>query len=230
MGIFFRSYIESDFFGKLIFLFLFILSVTCWTVLIRKFRTLKSAHALGREMRDQIRETQLQHLLFQSDPSLKKSPFSRILSAIASKTTQIINKNHHFNDQNNPFLSKRDIEMIDEYCSMTIYQEIKILSKDLFILSTIVSLAPFVGILGTVWGILLCLGELQKGGVGSHSIILAGLSTALATTVLGLVIAIPALIAYNYFKNALTHITTDMEEFSQIVLSEIELQYTAAEV
>ena len=230
MGIFLRSYSDSDFFGKLIFVMLFILSVTSWTVLIRKFRILKTVRSLGKQTQEKMHQTNLKSLLFNSESMFTENPFSRVLAAISSKASQIINKNHHFREGKEAFLSKRDMEVIEEYSSIIIYKEIRSLGNDLFILSTIVTLAPFVGILGTVWGILISLAELQRGGGGSNSLIFVGLSTALATTVLGLVIAIPALIAYNYFKNSLTLISTEMDGFSHGVLSELELQYSRVEV
>jgi biopolymer transport protein TolQ len=227
MNIFYQSYSDSDFFGKLIFLGLFILSVLSWTVLIRKLLVLKVVKLKGKDILAKIHETNLKSLLFANDPLSLDNPFSKVLHAIATKTSQILNKNHHFEGGNNVFLSKGDIEAIDDFSSITIYKEIKSLANDLFILSTAVTLAPFLGILGTVWGILICLGELQKGGSGSNTIVLEGLSTALATTVLGLVIAIPALIAYNYLKNSLSNISAEMEGFSSHVISELELQYKA---
>lgn len=230
MSIFFKSYADSDLFGKLIFVLLFLLSVASWTVLLRKIKLIKEVRARGKDNLSKIEEKTLTNLLFQNEEGDQSNPFSRILSAISSKTSQIINKNHHFTEQKQTFLSQRDMQVIDEFSAMTIFQEVKNLSHDLFILSTVVSLAPFLGILGTVWGILISLGELQKGGAGSNAIVLGGLSTALATTVLGLVIAIPALIAYNYLKNAITHIGSDMEGFSHNVLSQLELQYREVKV
>ena len=115
-----------------------------------------------REALSKSQTTSLKYLLFENKSPLPNSPFSKILGAISSKTSLILNKNRHFNDNKNVFLSPQDMKAIDEYSSMTIYQEIKNLGSDLFILSTVVSLAPFLGILGTVWGILISLGELQK--------------------------------------------------------------------
>jgi biopolymer transport protein TolQ len=106
-----------------------------------------------------------------------------------------------------------------------------VLEKDLFILSTSVTLAPFLGLLGTVWGILVTFSELQAGSsAGSNTAIIGGLSTALSTTVLGLVIAIPALIAYNYLKNNLRMFTSDMEDFLHNLISTLELQYRKVDI
>jgi len=100
------------------------------------------------------------------------------------------------------------------------------LEKNLFVLSTIVTLGPFLGLLGTVWGILLTFSELHSRGISSsNAAMLAGLSMALATTVIGLVVAIPAVIGYNYIKNAGREYLREMEDFSQVLLSTLELQY-----
>ena len=92
-------------------------------------------------------------------------------------------------------------------------------------------LAVAVGILITVWGILIAFSELGSGGsAGSNMAILGGLSTALATTVMGLIIAIPALVSSNYLRNRLKYYSSDMEEFLYELLSSVELQYRKADV
>jgi biopolymer transport protein TolQ len=120
--------------------------------------------------------------------------------------------------------------MLQAYVMATISEANKALEKNLFILSTIVPLAPFMGLLGTVWGILVTFAGLHEGGsLGSNMSIIGGISTALATTVLGLVIAIPALVSYNYLKNHLKVYTADMDDFLTSLISHIELQYRKVE-
>jgi biopolymer transport protein TolQ len=107
----------------------------------------------------------------------------------------------------------------------------KTLEKNLFLLSTVVSLAPFLGLLGTIWGILTTFSELQSHTAGgTHQMVLGGLSLALATTVLGLLDAIPALIGYNYLKNAIREFQTEMEGFANEILASIEMQYRKVDV
>ncbi|HSX12494.1 MAG TPA: MotA/TolQ/ExbB proton channel family protein, partial [Rhabdochlamydiaceae bacterium] len=118
----------------------------------------------------------------------------------------------------------------ESHVTATISAQNKNLEKNLYVLSTIVTLAPFMGLLGTVWGILMTFSGLQDGGaIGANSSILGGLSTALATTVMGLIIAIPALISYNYLKNAVRNYASDMDDFLTLLLSNIELQYRKVE-
>ena len=66
-------------------------------------------------------------------------------------------------------------------------------------------------------------------GANTHQMVLSGLSLALATTVLGLIDAIPALMGYNYLKHSIKDFATDMEGFSNEILTAVELQYRKVE-
>jgi biopolymer transport protein TolQ len=225
-NVIFQAYIESDNFGKIIFLMLFLLSLIIWFVLIEKTLLFKKCQRASNKMQVVISEkpSQILHLGLKEDE--KSNPFGNIYKALKEKTVELLEKNSYFTKSDSVFLTDSDIELIEAFTYNQISKETKNLEKNLFILSTSVSLAPFVGILGTVWGILICLSEMQKGGgVHSNSLILSGLSMALATTVIGLVIAIPALISFNYLKNYLKSFHTDMENFSSLLISTIELQY-----
>ncbi len=165
------------------------------------------------------------------------NPFLVILNSIKEKTVEILDKNHFFtlknslNKQESVFLSRADLEHLEARAQITLSNEAKRLEKNLFVLSTIAPLAPFVGLLGTVWGILVSLNEMQKEAVThANAAVLSGLTTALATTVIGLLIAIPALISYNYLRNQLKDVCTDMEDFSSLLLSSIELQYRKVDI
>ena len=131
---------------------------------------------------------------------------------------------HLLSDQENICLSSSDIDLLTTNIFTTIDSQVRKLEKNLFLLPTIVTLAPFLGLLGTVWGILVTFSELQMHS-GANNAILGGLSMALATTVFGLVVAIPTLIAHNYIKNNIRQYETDMEHFSHLVLAAIEIQY-----
>jgi biopolymer transport protein TolQ len=237
-GVFVQAFVLSDFFGKLIFISLFALSFVTWLILLQKILLFRNVKRAANKLQDLIFEqnTPVLSVPMEKFNSLNQhepiNPFGKIYLSLKNKTIEILDKNHFFHQTNTPgsapavFLSRADVELLEVQGLSTITEEAKNLEKNLFILSTAVTLAPFLGILGTVWGILLSLAELQKGGaVHSNSILLGGLSTALATTVLGLVIAIPALVSYNYLRNALARFYGEMENFGNIILSTIELQY-----
>ena len=227
-NVIFQAYAESDSFGKLIFITLFTLSFVIWFVLIQKALLFQKCRKACDKMQLAVRQKQAAVLQVQPGELSSSNPFTSIYLAIKEKTVELLEKNRFFAKKDNVFLSDADIDLIEAHTFNTISKESKKLEKNLFILSTSVSLAPFIGILGTVWGILICLGEMQKGGgVHSNTLILSGLSMALATTVIGLVIAIPALIAHSYLKNSLKNFQIEMEDFSNLLVSTIELQYRA---
>ncbi len=235
MSAFFTAYSQSDFFGKLIFLGLFSLSAICWIVLIHKIwqtqRVKKISEAFHRALlknKERLLHVELEELPEALDREVPH-PFARIFLSLKGKTVEVLNKNRFFSAQkegSGVYLSPTDLELIESHVLTTISVQTKALEKNLFILSTIVTLAPFLGLLGTVWGILITFAELHSGAAASsNAVILGGLSTALATTVLGLVIAIPALIAHNYLKNSTKTLSSDMEDFLYDLISTIELQY-----
>ena len=223
----FSAYFQADFFGKVIFFALFALSVVCWVVLIHKTLQMKKAKEQATSFAQLFKKNKEQLLNLSVDPKITPTPFARVFQALKQKTLEILNKNHFFSKQKESiFLTRSDLELVESHVLTTISSEAKRLEKHLFILSIITRLAPFLGLLGTVWGILVTFSELQAGGsTTSNAAVLGGLSTALVTTVLGLVIAIPALISYSWLKNSFKYLTSDMEDFLYQLLSTVELQY-----
>lgn len=231
---FFDAYINSDLLGKLIFIGLLFLSIISWIVLI--YKTIEMVHAQKQaKIFYDVFQLQKQNPLsldVNNVNNVKINPFQEIYDVLKKQTLELLNKNRHFNkttkDQNvsHSFLSSVDIDFVEAHLSTSIAYQTKHLEKNLFILATVVSLAPFLGLLGTVWGILTTFSELQtQTGAGSHEAVLSGLSLALATTVLGLIDAIPALVGYNYLKNTIKDFEVEMDGFSREILATIEMQY-----
>ncbi len=241
---FFEAYIQSDFLGKCIFIGLLLLSIISWIILLHKSWITYQARKYSAQFHDAFQLQKLNPLSLDTDKSMLRSrpnPFLDLYRNLKQSTVEILTKNHHFtsghaNPHKSPnpevsFLSPADIEFVEGRLQTTIASEVKDLEKNLFILSTIVSLAPFLGLLGTVWGILTTFSELQlQGAGGSHQMVLGGLSLALATTVLGLIDAIPALIGYNYLKNTVRDFQIEMEKFASELLASVEMQYRKVDV
>ena len=243
LSTFSSAYAQSDFFGKIIMIGLIALSLICWVVLIHKVKQTRQVIQISNAFHKafSLNKERLLHLDLKELPKAKNGqvlhPYARIFQELKTKTVEILNKNHYFTAQAGQsetgqiYLSPADLEIVETHVLTTISAETKALEKNLYMLSTIATLAPFLGLLGTVWGILITFSELQTGGsVSSNAAMLGGLSTALATTVLGLVIAIPAIVAYNYLKSSITHYASDMEDLLYQLLSSVELQYRKTEL
>jgi biopolymer transport protein TolQ len=230
------AYCQSDLFGKAIMGALFALSIICWIVLTCKFKQIRKVKDSSSRFYQFIHKNRDNLLTLEPSQGKSLNPFLQIYFSLKEKTVETLNKKTFFLKQNqkntdSPYLTVNDLDILEQHVFTTISSQSKQLENHLFILSTIVTLAPFLGLLGTVWGILVTFAELQTGAsAGSNSTILGGLSTALVTTVLGLVIAIPALISYNYLKNNVKSFSSDMEDFLYSMLSTLELQYRKVEV
>lgn len=226
---FIMSYVQSDWLGKMIFWSLFLLSALSWTLLIHKAWMYAQVRKISNQFSQLFNEKDPLNLPF-TPPKGRllevPHPYFEIYKTLKQKVLQIFSRNHLFAPTGETILSEADLGLVDAQVQTTLAKQHKMLEKNLFILSTIATLGPFLGLLGTVWGILLTFSQLQARGIStSNSAMLAGLSMALATTVIGLVIAIPALAGYNYLKNAAREYRRDMEGFSQFMLAAVELQY-----
>lgn len=226
---FFESYVSSDFFGKLIFIALILLSVLSWIVLIHRgllvFRAKKNAFLFQQSFLEQQKNCVTAPLavdLVAVSCSKTENPFFDLYVLLKKQAIALLNQNK---SDENPKLSVCDLEALSGILYSETTLQTKKLEKNLYLLSTIVSLAPFIGLLGTVWGILITFSSMQSQMAGGSQGMLEGLSLALTTTVLGLLDAIPALIGYNYLKNSTRDFRIDMENFNTIMVSAVEMQY-----
>lgn len=226
---FISAYLQSDWFGKGIFWGLFVLSGLSWTLLIHKGWMLFHVRRLSKEFISAFSEKEPLNLQFIRPMRGRllevPHPLFEIYKSFKVKALAIISRNHFFLSGNTSF-SPADLDLLEAEMYVAMGVQMKKLEKYLFILPTVVTLGPFVGLLGTVWGILFSFSQIQgKSFAGGNEGMLAGLSLALSATVIGLVVAIPALIGNNYFKNAFRNERREMEDFSHLLLSSIELHY-----
>ncbi len=96
--------------------------------------------------------------------------------------------------------------------------EVAKLHSHLTFLATAGSTAPFIGLLGPVWGIMNAFRGIGAAGSASLAVIAPGIAEALVTTAAGLAVAIPAVVAYNYYLSRARNLTMEMEDFSEDLL------------
>ncbi|MBA3604266.1 MAG: MotA/TolQ/ExbB proton channel family protein [Parachlamydiaceae bacterium] len=230
---FIQSYIASDIFGKMIFIGLIFLSMLSWVILLYKgilvWRAKKNALDFQSVFLDQLKNftsaplaIDLTALPCEKTPN----PFLDLYLVLKKQALTLLNKNKGEGLQIG-LLSSIDLDVLADSLYIEGEAQAKTLEKYLYLLSTVVSLAPFLGLLGTVWGILITFSSMQSQVAGSSQVVLEGLSLALTTTVLGLVDAIPALVGYNYIKNSMSDFRVDMEGFNLAMVHAMELEYRA---
>jgi biopolymer transport protein ExbB len=100
-------------------------------------------------------------------------------------------------------------------------QEVRVLERGLVILETIAGIAPLLGLLGTVIGILKVFNVIAEMGVGQATALSGGISEALITTIVGLTIGIPAVVVFNYFTNRAEDLVLEIEKYSTTLLKKV---------
>lgn len=232
------AYAQSDLFGKFIFISLTLLSIASWVLFFYKiwlaYRLEISASQAEKIFQKNKRAPFLVDLDALDHQTGLINPFMSLYHTLKNSALTLLKKNKELKEQNlssNTFLSSTDIEQLSSQIEMKIYVERKAFEKYMIILSTTFSLAPLLGLLGTVWGISVTLVQLPNSAQAlSNNAVLSGLSMALGTTVYGIVVAIFALIFNNYLKGRIDSYVVRMNQFSSDLLHSVEIQYRAVDV
>ena len=128
--------------------------------------------------------------------------------------------------ENEKFISARDIKGVSLAVNKAINAEISRLSRRLDFLATTGSTTPFIGLFGTVWGIMTSFSAIGFQGSASIGGVAPGIAEALIATAGGLVAAIPAVVFYNYLSDKIRIFTSDMDDFSNDFLYLLEKNFS----
>jgi biopolymer transport protein TolQ len=211
--------------GQMVMLTLFLFSLASWSIIIMKIRLFKKAAS---ETDDFLEAFWSSNTLNDADESANQfslSPEAAVFSSGFSEL-QKINKirNRQENTPSNEPLEMQlaTMDNLKRAIRKAESQEISDLGKSLSFLATTGSAAPFIGLFGTVWGIMASFHDIGLRGSASLAVVAPGISEALVATAAGLAVAIPAVIAYNYFASRLAEIENEMEHFSTDFLNLVE--------
>jgi len=122
-------------------------------------------------------------------------------------------------------LTAREIELVRGTCEHALDEEELRVEHGMGIIATVVALSPMLGLLGTVWGVLDAFAEMGSAGSANLATIAPSISAALVTTVVGLLIAIPGVIAFNRMNATIRNITSDMEGFADELIGRIACEF-----
>ncbi len=125
----------------------------------------------------------------------------------------------------NAALSPREIELVRSTCEHTVQEEEIRVEQGMGLLATIVTASPMLGLLGTVWGVLDAFADMGNKGTVLLSVIAPSISSALVTTVVGLLVAIPSVICYNNLAGKVRQLTTDMDGFADELMGRIACEF-----
>ncbi len=197
--------------AKIVLAILFLFSIISWTIILFKFkqfgRTEKDAERFIRT----AREADSFKKLITSYRDTPNNAFYRLMFASYKEAAS--------RQKENPG-TKPDLAVpVENALRIIIAEETERLERRLSFLATTANTAPFIGLFGTVWGIMDSFREIGLRGTTSLSVVAPGISEALIATAIGLATAIPAVLAYNYFTGRLRRLLSKMENASMFILN-----------
>lgn len=216
-------------FAKIDMFVLFIFSVISWAIILRKLFLFRAIRRENRILLNLFQHRRSPMQFQKAVGDYRKSPLAKILgcgiqewenlkkqSGMSNPTTTVATSQSSVNT--NALLQL--LPNIQESMNRTGMVELERAEKSLPFLATISSVSPFLGLLGTVWGVLAALLNVRNIPVITLQVIAPGVSDALVTTVAGLLVAIPALIFYNHFVGSLKDLASETERFISEILGD----------
>lgn len=194
---------KTSTFGALILAILAIMSVISWSIIFKKWQSFKGVTGENETFRNQFKRSKNLSDVAGQAKTLKKSVFSAIYRAGMSELTQLRelrNEAGGLRDQKASLLNE-DFEIIEMSMERASTEEFVRLEKQTIFLATTASAAPFMGLLGTVVGIMDAFWSIGEQGSASLAVVAPGIAEALLATIVGLGAAIPAVIGFNWANN-----------------------------
>lgn len=210
--------VEASIVVQLIILILILFSVFSWAIIIFKRRTLKKASRQSQKFLNVFRRSNDLSEVNKASKIYRASPLASLFQAGYKKLA-------YLSRTNGGTLNPDRLESVSRALAKASNQEIAKLENMMSFLATTGSVTPFIGLFGTVWGIMDAF--LNIGVVRSASLmtVAPGIAEALIATAAGLFAAIPAVIAYNHFLHRIKDTISEMEDFSYEFLSIAERLY-----
>jgi biopolymer transport protein TolQ len=187
---------------KLVMLMLLFFSVVSWAIIFFKYRYLNAAARENALFFAAFRKARDTSSLFTAAKKYLISPMASVFRAVYTDID----------------IESANDEVIRRALKRYETLESAKLERHLGFLATTGSSTPFIGLFGTVWGIMNSFRGIGKAGSASLAVVAPGIAEALIATAMGLVAAIPAVIAYNYYLSRSRHLIIEMEDFSEEIL------------
>jgi|TARA_B100000902_G_scaffold113558_1_gene114700 biopolymer transport protein TolQ len=199
-------FIRADIIVKTVIVMLIGCSVYSWAIIIEKFKLFKKINLESEEFEEKFWRSKSAETFYNGLPANVENPMALLFKDSMQTLLKAKSKSN---------LSERMSSMLE----VNIEKQIAKIEKNFTFLATVGSTAPFIGLFGTVWGIMNSFQSIAISRNTSLAIVAPGIAEALFATALGLLAAIPAVVAYNKFNNDSKKYSQKLENFSKRFLS-----------
>ena len=195
-------FLRADVIVKSVIIILIVSSIYSWAVIIEKYRLFKKINKSSEEFENKFWKSKSAESFYNNLPENIDDPMANVFK----DTMQVIIKSKSKSNLSNKLESMLEVN---------IEKQMNRLDKNYTFLATVGSTAPFIGLFGTVWGIMNSFQSIAISRNTSLAIVAPGIAEALFATALGLLAAIPAVVAYNKFSSDSKKYSQKLENFSK---------------
>ncbi len=227
------SFRESNIAGKVIVLLLFAGSIYAWTIMVTKYLELRRAGAATRRFLHTFRKQTDPLAIFLRQQKFDDSPLFAIYeNGCYSLGTELEARGHTRDDlfsghpDNDAHrLTPHQFEGIRNLTERNVADQSLVMERRMGFLATAVNASPFLGLLGTVWGVMEAFTAMALVGQATLSAVAPGIAAALLTTVMGLLVALPSAIGYNLLAGQISELQVQTSNFAKEFIDKIQTQF-----
>ena len=201
-----KLFVRADIIVKSVIIILIACSIYSWAVIIEKIKLFKKINSSSEDFENKFWKSKSAENFYNTFPSKTEDPMARVFI----DSMQVMLKSKRSSNLN---------EKMSRMLEINIEKQMEKIEKGYTFLATVGSTAPFIGLFGTVWGIMNSFQSIAISRNTSLAIVAPGIAEALFATALGLLAAIPAVVAYNKFNNDAKKYSQKLENFSKRFLS-----------
>ena len=206
---------------KLVLIILVLLSVACWAIIFLKHRVFKRAIKESSSFLDLFWNSTSLATVFRDSKKMQNSHLAEVFKVGYMELGRLSKSSDRERGENPSDLELQMvwIDNMERALRSAVNGEVQRLEKALPLLATTGNAAPFIGLFGTVWGIMVAFQGIGLKGSATLAVVAPGISEALIATAAGLAAAIPAVVAYNHFTNRVRNFETEMINFANDFLN-----------
>ena len=217
--------------GKVVLLFLAICSIFSWSVMITKLRVIQFARKQNVRFLEAFRQDRQPLRLFEKNARFLGSPLFNVYRAGCREMSfhllgsAEVDETFRARLGNSEKISPAQMGAVNAAMERAVGETALGLESQMILLATAVSGSPFLGLLGTVWGVMDAFAGVAEAGAASLGAMAPGVSGALITTVVALCVAIPAMFGYNFLVTSIRAMIVEMDNFAAELASEFEHKF-----
>jgi biopolymer transport protein TolQ len=213
---------QSTMEAKVIIIALLIFSIFSWSVMVAKGLQMRRAKRLNRLFENEFRIQKNALDVYDRRVNVEDCPLFVVYQEGCKEAEARLKTPE---GGRKTLLSIKSLEHIKRTLESAVASQSLKLESGLILLALAVSGAPFLGLLGTVWGVMSAFSYVAMKGSADLATMAPGVAAALITTVAGLLVAIPSMFGYNYLVHNLRVLTVELDNFAQKLVSQLETEY-----